>query len=161
MDVKECADGSFVSRNPDKCREFLPCPEEIACAMDVQECDDGTFVSRDPADGCAFKACPKVCTGEDGETYMAPCEGMDGMFCIGESYTALDGCNTCSCGNMDGLAKCTMMACPPKPEESQTVEAKGDEAATTCLVNGLEIEVGQEYTAPDGCNVSHIYDVDS
>jgi len=185
--------------------------------MDVQECDDGTFVSRDPANGCAFKACPKVCTGEDGETYMAPCEGMDGMFCIGESYTALDGCNTCSCGNMDGIAACTAMACPPKPEESQTVEApkvctgedgetymapcegmdgmfcigesyialdgcntcscgnmdglakctmmacppkpedqtveaKGDEAATTCLVNGLEIEVGQEYTPPDGCN---------
>lgn len=152
MDVKECADGSFVSRDPDIGCEFLPCPEEIACAMDVQECDDGTFVSRDPANGCAFKACPKVCTGEDGETYMAPCEGMDGMFCIGESYTALDGCNTCSCGNMDGIAKCTMMACPPKPEENQTVEVKGDEAATTCLVNGLEFEVGQEYTAPDGCN---------
>ena len=156
MDVKECADGSFVSRDFDIGCEFLPCPEEIACAMDVQECDDGSFVSRDPANGCAFKACPKVCTGEDGETYMAPCEGMDGMFCIGESYTALDGCNTCSCGNMDGIAACTEMACPPKPEETQTVEAKGDEAATTCLVNGLEFEVGQAYTAPDGCNVSRV-----
>ena len=155
MDVKECDDGSFVSRDADIGCDFLPCPEEqIACAMDVQECDDGTFVSRDPTKNCAFKACPKVCTGEDGETYMAPCEGMDGMFCIGEKYIATDGCNNCSCGNMDGLAKCTMMACPPVPDENQTVGVKGDEAATTCLVNGLEIEVGQEYTAPDGCNVS-------
>ena len=45
---------------------------------------------------------------------MAPCEGKDGMFCIGESYTALDGCNTCSCGNMDGIAACTEMACAPE-----------------------------------------------
>ena len=27
-DVKECDDGSFVKRNPNKCREFLPCPEK-------------------------------------------------------------------------------------------------------------------------------------
>ena len=114
-DVKECADGSFVSRDADIGCDFLPCPEEqIACAMDVQECDDGSFVSRDPTKNCAFKACPKVCTGDDGETYMAPCEGMDGMFCIGESYIALDGCNTCSCGNMDGIAACTEMACAPE-----------------------------------------------
>ena len=28
-DVKECDDGSFVKRNPGKCREFLPCPEDL------------------------------------------------------------------------------------------------------------------------------------
>ena len=30
-------------------------------------------------------------------------------------------------------------------------------APTTCLVNNLEVEVGQEYTAPDGCNVGPIW----
>ena len=129
----------------------MACPpkEDIACTMDVFECPDGTFMNRDPAKDCAFEACPKVCTGEDGETYMAPCEGIDGMFCIGESYTALDGCNTCSCGNMDGLAKCTAMFCPPVPEKVEK-----DEAPKTCLVNGLDLMAGETFTAPDGCNVS-------
>ena len=34
-------------------------------------------------------------------------------------------------------------------------------APTTCLVNNLEVEVGQEYTAPDGCNVGPVYGVTS
>ena len=114
-DVRECSDGSFVSRDPANGCAFRPCPEEeLACTMDVFDCGNGTFVNRDPAKDCEFEACPKVCTGEDGETYMAACEGIDGMFCVGESFTALDGCNTCSCGNMDGLAACTAMFCPPR-----------------------------------------------
>ena len=151
MDVKECEDGSFLNRDPDNNCEFALCPEEeLACTMDVFDCGNDTFASRDPARNCEFEACPKECTGEDGETYMAPCEGIDGMFCIGESYTALDGCNTCTCGNMDGLAACTTMFCPP---EEDVAPKGGDVEPKTCLVNGLEINAGESYVASDGCNV--------
>ena len=151
MDVKECEDGSFLNRDPDNNCEFALCPEEeLACTMDVFDCGNDTFASRDPAKNCEFEACPKECTGEDGETYMAPCEGIDGMFCIGESYTALDGCNTCTCGNMDGLAACTTMFCP----EENVAPNGQDMDRKTCLVNGLEINAGESYVASDGCNVS-------
>ncbi len=178
-DVKECDDESFVKRNPNKCREFLPCPEdleglcdkdvvdcgdgvfvgrdpylgcdflpgpepEVVCAMDVQECSDGSFVNRDPARDCAFGPCPRECTGDDGgDPYMAPCEGRDGMYCFGETYTRMDGCNTCKCGGADGLfgevaleglAACTVKDCslaPSLPKDDATDEAKGDEASTT------------------------------
>ena len=157
MDVQECSDGSFVSRDPANGCAFRPCPEEeLACTMDVFDCGNDTFVSRDPAKNCEFEACPKVCTGEDGETYVAPCEGIDGMFCIGESFTALDGCNTCSCSNMDGLAACTVMFCPPEPAPEVLPEEQ-DMAPKPCLVNGLQIDPGQSYVASDGCNVSTMY----
>ena len=180
-DVKECDDGSFVKRNPDKCREFLPCPEdleglcdmdvqdcgagvfvgrdprlgcdflpcpepEVVCAQDVRECDGGSFVSRDPARDCAFRPCPRKCPGDDGEApYMAPCEGRDGMYCFGETYTRVDGCNTCKCGGSDGLfgevaleglAACTVKACPKPPAKEDTTDgtmgiAMGDMTATT------------------------------
>ena len=185
-DVKECDDGSFVKRNPNKCREFLPCPEdleglcdkdvqdcgdgvfvgrdpylgcdflpcpepEVACAMDVQECADGSSVARDPARNCAFKPCPRECPSEDGGApYMAPCEGLDGMYCFGETYTRMDGCNTCKCGGADGLfgeyaleglAACTVKACPKLPaKEDTTDEAKGNEAGTA--------SIGSPTTAP-------------
>jgi hypothetical protein len=119
--------------------------------MDVFDCGNGTFVNRDPAKDCEFEACPKVCTGEDGETYMPPCEGIDGMFCIGEQYTALDGCNTCTCSNMDGLAACTAMFCPP---EEDVAPKPQDMEPKNCLVNGLEINAGDSFVASDGCNVS-------
>ena len=152
MDVQECSDGSFVSRDPANGCAFRPCPEEkLACTMDVFDCGNGTFVNRDPAKDCEFEACPKVCTGEDGETYMAPCEGIDGMFCVGDSFTALDGCNTCTCGNMDGLAACTAMFCPP---EEDVAPKEQDMEPKTCLVNGLEVNAGDSYVASDGCNVS-------
>ena len=180
-DVKECDDGSFVKRNPDKCREFLPCPEdleglcdmdvqdcgagvfvgrdprlgcdflpcpepEVVCAQDVRECDGGSFVSRDPARDCAFRPCPRKCPGDDGGApYMAPCEGRDGMYCFGETYTRVDGCNTCKCGGSDGLfgevaleglAACTVKACPKPPAKEDTTDgtmgiAMGDMTATT------------------------------
>lgn len=54
QDVKECSDGSFVSRTAPDC-EFAACP--VVCTKDVKECPDGTYVSRE-APECDFAACP-------------------------------------------------------------------------------------------------------
>ena len=56
---------------------------------------------------CTQMACPppegdtvKMCTTEDGEEYAAMCKGLDGVFCVGDSFTAEDGCNVSAL--MDG-----------------------------------------------------------
>jgi len=50
------------------------------------------------------------------------CLGSDGQYHRhGTSYTAPDGCNTCSCNN--GAEGCTLMACVPEGEFSQFRDA--------------------------------------
>jgi len=65
-DVKQCSDGSYVSRIPPNC-EFAACaaiqPVPIAdekkpCADDMKQCSDGSNVLR-IAPNCEFAACPE------------------------------------------------------------------------------------------------------
>lgn len=58
MDVKGCADGSFVDREGPNC-EFKKCPEELnlRCSRELALCADGTTVGRAPP-ACTFEACP-------------------------------------------------------------------------------------------------------
>jgi protein-disulfide isomerase len=60
MDVFECPDGSFVSRDPANNCVFSSCPaiEPIVCTMDAKECPDGSFVGRDGNNDCEFFPCP-------------------------------------------------------------------------------------------------------
>ncbi|CAB9496985.1 expressed unknown protein [Seminavis robusta] len=59
MDVKECADGSFVGRVAPNC-DFEMCPGEVpvvaACTLELAYCPDGTPVGRS-APNCHFEAC--------------------------------------------------------------------------------------------------------
>ena len=63
-DLKTCADGTQVERNPNLNCAFDPCkgakPEDsvMLCTMDVKECPGGIYVSRDPKNNCAFPDCP-------------------------------------------------------------------------------------------------------
>ena len=88
MDVFECEDGSFVSRDPSSNCEFSPCPEKelMVCAMDVKECSDGSFVGRDGANNCEFFSCP------NGE--LVACT-MDAKQCPDGSFVGRDGANNC------------------------------------------------------------------
>jgi hypothetical protein len=67
LDVKECPDGTYVSRVAPSC-EFAACPpvsdvatpeaeEPVACTMDVMECPGGSYVGR-VAPSCEFAPCP-------------------------------------------------------------------------------------------------------
>lgn len=60
MDVLECDDGSFVSRDSANNCAFSPCPDKelVACTMDAKQCPDGSFVGRDGANNCEFFPCP-------------------------------------------------------------------------------------------------------
>jgi len=82
MDMKQCANGVFVSRDPMNDCNFEECEvdmidqiealieiedgkeEEIesissgmVCPMDMKQCDNGQFVSRDPMNDCNFEEC--------------------------------------------------------------------------------------------------------
>ena len=83
MDMKQCANGSYVSRDPMNDCNFEECEidmidqidalieiedgkegEEvesinvgIVCPMDMKECSDGSYVSRDPMNDCNFEVC--------------------------------------------------------------------------------------------------------
>jgi len=54
----------------------------------------------------------------------------------GSTFTAADGCNTCSCAE-DGAVSCTEAACPEP---------------TTCDYAGSLYQVGEMFPATDGCN---------
>lgn len=66
-DVKQCADGSYVSRIAPSCA-FATCPttgvkptptptDSVACTMDAKMCPDGSYVGRS-GPKCEFAACP-------------------------------------------------------------------------------------------------------
>ena len=56
-DVRECRDGSFVTRDPKLDCEFPEC-KPVVCPKDARECRDGSFVTRDPKLDCEFSQCP-------------------------------------------------------------------------------------------------------
>ncbi|MDD4819100.1 MAG: thioredoxin domain-containing protein [Candidatus Colwellbacteria bacterium] len=59
MDVKECADGSYVGRDSKNNCEFFPCldDESMVCTMDAKICPDGSSVGRDAKNNCEFFPC--------------------------------------------------------------------------------------------------------
>lgn len=66
-DVKYCAGGSYVSRDPLKACQFdcssvvsAPVSGIILCPQDVKQCPDNSFVIRDPNKNCQFKACSRL-----------------------------------------------------------------------------------------------------
>ena len=65
-----------------------------------EQCDDGNLINGD--------GCSDFCHNEAQVEVL--CEGK---YKPGESYTAPDGCNTCTCGR-NGLGACTRKACIPK-----------------------------------------------
>lgn len=66
-DVKECPDGSYVSRSAPDCafaacpayQAEEPAPQQPVCTADAQQCPDGSFVSRE-GPNCEFAACPSL-----------------------------------------------------------------------------------------------------
>ena len=84
-DVKECDDGSSMSRNPSKDCEFDPCPQEYACSTDVKECDDGSYVNHNPDQNCAFDLCPEETACDD-----------DVKECADGSYVSRNPSNDCN-----------------------------------------------------------------
>ncbi len=64
-DVRECEDGSYVSRTGPNCT-FAKCgavgggtapTEPVACTMDAKMCPDGSYVGR-TGPSCEFAPCP-------------------------------------------------------------------------------------------------------
>jgi hypothetical protein len=102
-DVKQCPDGSYVSRVGPDC-EFEECPtvgednedvddEDVGCPEDAKICDDGSVVVRS-GENCEFEECPtdgSGGTGISGKHYCQPSErGVD--VCI-EIYSPVCGWN--------------------------------------------------------------------
>lgn len=94
MDVNECSDGSYVSRNPLNGCAFDECPFEfMGCTEEARICPDGqTVVVRNQSRNCEFDSCPSeiiVCT-------------MDVRECPDGSYVSRGG------------AICEFNPCPPE-----------------------------------------------
>jgi len=67
--------------------------------------------------------------------YCAPtCEYGGKPYAAGQSFPALDGCNTCTCES-NGFVSCSEMACP-----------------TGCAYGGKVYQMGESFPALDGCN---------
>jgi len=60
LEAKQCPDGSYVGRDPEKNCEFNECPTIKACTDDAKLCPDGSSVGRDSANNCEFKDCPST-----------------------------------------------------------------------------------------------------
>ena len=59
MDVFDCGNDTFVSRDPLNDCKFPKCPE--ICEIDTKVClADGSIVHRDPNNDCAFPKCPPL-----------------------------------------------------------------------------------------------------
>ena len=61
--VKNCHDGTQVTKNPENGCEFDECPDLDGCKDETKLCADGTSVGRDPANNCDWMPCP----GDDTE----------------------------------------------------------------------------------------------
>jgi hypothetical protein len=61
------------------------------------------------------------------------CDYGGAIYRAGATFTAVDGCNTCSCG-ADGLVACTKKLC------------------FACVYNGVGYPVGASFPSTDGCN---------
>lgn len=133
LDVRECSDGTIVSRSGPKC-EFSPCPELaktesqteppalFACTMELNYCTDGTPVGRTGPD-CHFESCPDgSCPGgtktcEDGTALQRdPALGCEFPVC--EEQPVFFACTLelkpCPDGSSVGRAgpNCEFEACP-------------------------------------------------
>lgn len=69
MDMLQCENGEYKSRNPDNGCAFDTCPEPIQqqsastaakkCKKFKKECPNGIFVGQNPEDNCKFFPCPE------------------------------------------------------------------------------------------------------
>ena len=105
-DVKECADGSFVSRNPELGCDFNPCPSEdngeepLVCAADVKMCYDGTRVERNPENNCEFFECNELqeCSAVDDCPDSMGCYNFEGNDFANCFHLSEDPCSVCESG---------------------------------------------------------------
>ncbi|KAJ9441983.1 hypothetical protein DIPPA_29376 [Diplonema papillatum] len=130
-DVRECPDGSFVSREPLLHCDFASCPPlpAVDCPADVRECPDGSYVSRDPLLHCGFASCPPPPTVDcpadvrecpDGSFVsrepllhcdFASCPPLPAVDCPADVRECPDG----SYVQRDPLHHCAFATCPPPP----------------------------------------------
>jgi len=129
QDVKECPDGTYVSRRGFRC-EFEACPEgndnssvggvDVACSLDVMECSDGSFVSRDPNNECDFENCPKKGVEEDSNVNE---DDEDVVICAQDMYECPDG----TLVNRDNKKNCEFKACRSKDNnDNNTINDKNE-----------------------------------
>jgi len=121
-DVKECPDGTYVSRRGFRC-EFEACPKgkddssvggvDVACSLDVMECSDGSFVSRDPNNECDFEDCPEKGIEEDGNVDE---DNEDVVVCAQDMYECPDG----TLVNRDNKKNCEFEACLSKNDNDDS-----------------------------------------
>lgn len=66
------------------------------------------------------------------------CELNDQKYSIGQTFSATDGCNTCTCGE-DLTISCTEKTCDLTPTQSATVSASPTKSATSSTISELKI----------------------
>merc|ERR1719431_477612 len=87
-------------KDPDFVKPVKPTPSPFT-KEDSQESKESEEDETDYGIGSLFDAVPlSHCVDAQGNLHK-----------LGESYTAQDGCNTCTC--QEKTAACTMMLCPP------------------------------------------------
>ena len=127
FDVKECPDGSSVSRDHCNNCEFRPCPTcDNLCLADVKECPDGSSVPRDPCNNCEFQPCPP-CRG--------PCP-TDAIVCPDGTVVGRDACCKflpCPCGGIAGSPCPAGETCVDDPNDRCDPATGGEDCAGICV----------------------------
>jgi hypothetical protein len=91
-EVKYCADGQAIRRDPANNCEFAQCPPVKGCTKDLKLCENGRSVGRDPLNDCAFRSCD-VPQKPDKEPMFCTQEVKQ---CPDGSYVGRDPHNNCS-----------------------------------------------------------------
>jgi hypothetical protein len=172
-DVKECSDGSYVSRDPSNECKFDPCPVFKACTRDRKTCPDGSTVGRNGFKNCAFDPCPsgpvmcgadvEIC--EDGTAVsrdpynfceFEPCPSdlmcdMDVKRCEDGSYVSRDPNNGCEFEACPSDIVCAMdvKQCEDGSAVSRNPNLNCDFDECPLPMCGMDVK-----TCEDGSNVS-------
>tara|TARA_B100001093_G_scaffold261990_1_gene250397 strand:- start:7878 stop:13442 length:5565 start_codon:yes stop_codon:yes gene_type:complete len=88
--VKNCHDGTTVTKNPENDCEFDECPDLDGCKDETKLCPDGSYVGLDPDNNCDWMPCPSDDDDDDDDTEKC---NDDVKKCADGTYVARDPSN--------------------------------------------------------------------
>lgn len=139
-DVKQCADGSVASRDPDHDCRFKECKGDTtdACSDDVQKCPDGSYVSRDPKRKCEFKECPRSSSSSSSQ-HSSKCSRSTAGCLVPVCAAPPPGCryvddHTCPVILQDN--RCTLSCGKLECEKSSSSASSSSTSKQACRVDG-------------------------
>lgn len=124
------------------------CPPTTALPSTAAQTTKPTIVAA-----ARSTAAPQTSTPAVEQTTKYQCIYNGRKYNFGSSFTAIDGCNVCICGQTQVL--CSLRACVTTPKATTlkpTAAPTTIKAVAKCTYNGNEYNEGDSFMAIDGCN---------